>query len=140
MLHNSSLQCLLVALLVIGASSATYIGMTVTTSGTQINQPATYNLNINRQYDPVNFVFRVSPGAVPLNTVIIVTLPSQFIKIAEGGTLACLNSANAQALTCNVNTAAKTITITDYYSTSTTLSNTAILITITNLINAYKAG
>lgn len=141
MLHNSSLQFLLTALLLITTSSApTYIGMTVTTSSTQINLPSTYNFNINRQYDPVNFILRTSPGAVPLNSVIIITLPSQFITIASGSTLACLNSANAQQLTCNVNAAAKTITIPDYYSTSSSLSNTALLITVTNLINAYKAG
>ncbi len=141
MLHNSSLQYILLALMLISSASAvTYIGMTVTTSSTQINLASTYNFNINRQYDPVNFAFRSSPAAVPLNTVIIITLPSQFITIATASTLSCVNSANSQALTCNVNTAAKTITITDYYSASTTVSNTAILITVSNLINAYKAG
>lgn len=141
MLHKSPLQYILLLLILFTASAATtYIGMTVTTSSTQINLASTYNFNINRQYDPVNFAYRPSVTAVPSNTVIIITLPSQFITISDGSTLSCLNSANAQPLTCNVNTAAKTITIPDYYSTSTTLGNTVVAITINNLINAYKAG
>lgn len=141
MLHKSPLQYILLSVVLATASAATvYIGMTVTTSSTQINLPSTYSFSINRQYDPVNFAFRSSPVAVPLNTVIIITLPSQFITISDGSTLSCLNSANAQTLTCNVNTAAKTITIPDYYSTSTTLGNAAVSITVNNLINAYKAG
>jgi hypothetical protein len=142
MLHKSPLQYILLFSLIIATASAAtvYIGMTVTTSSTQINLPSTYSFSINRQYDPVNFALRPSPAAVPLDTVIIITLPSQFITISNGGTLSCVNSANKQPLTCNVNSAAKTITIPDYYSTSTTLGNTAVLITVNNLINAYKAG
>lgn len=119
---------------------ANYISLTVQTSSTQINLPSTYTFTFNRQYDPVNFAFIPNPTAVPIGTSIIITLPSQFITISSGSTLSCINTANSQSLTCNVNTAAKTITITDYYSTSSTLTTNQIIINVYNLINAYKAG
>ncbi len=117
-----------------------FVGLTIQTSSTQINLASTYTFTINRGYDPVNFQFISSPAPVPLNTAIIITLPSQFITITTSGTtLTCINPANSQSLTCNVNVAAKTITITDYYSTSATLSNSQVMITMYNLVNAYKA-
>lgn len=117
-----------------------YVSMSVQTSSTQINQPSTYSFTINRQYDPVNLIYNFSIQPVPLNTAIIITLPSQFVTISNGSTLSCINAANTQPLTCNVNVAAKTIYITDYYASNSTLSNGVILINVFNLINAYKAG
>ncbi len=118
-----------------------YVGLSIQSSSTQINVASTYTFTINRGYDPVNFQVISSPTPVPLNTVIIFTLPSQFITISSSSNpVTCINPANSQALTCNVNVAAKTITITDYYSTSSTLSNSQVLITMYNLVNAYKAG
>lgn len=133
-----SLCLLLVGLLV--ACEGSYVSMNVQTSSTQINQPSTYSFTINRQYDPVNLKFNFSIQPVPPNTVIIITLPSQFVTISTNSTLSCINAANTQPLTCNVNVPAKTIFITDYYATNSTLNNGAILINVFNLINAFKAG
>jgi hypothetical protein len=146
MLHNLSKRgnvslysCLLLLGLLL-LCEGNYVSLSVQTSSTQINLPSTYSFTINRQYDPVNFKYNFSIQAVPLNTVIVITLPSQFITISTTATLPCINVANSQALTCNINVPAKTITITDYYASSTTLSNGIILINVFNLTNAYKAG
>lgn len=146
MLHNLRAKCrwnvkvLLVLALLAILPRASYISMSVQTSGTQINIPSTYTFTINRMYDPVNFTPISSPTIVPLNTLIIITLPAQFVTIATTSTLTCINSATGQSLTCNVNVNAKTITITDYYSSNTTLSNGLLIIKVYNLINAYKAS
>lgn len=133
--------CLLVLMYLTGVVRAvSYISMTVTTSTTEINALATYSFVINRQYDPVNFQFTTSPAAVPLNSTIVITLPSQFITISSTTTLPCTNTANGNSLTCTVNTAAKTITVTDYYSSTASLSNTQITFTVNNVVNAYKSG
>jgi hypothetical protein len=144
MLHkvkgNWSVVSLLLLQNLLIAISSSYIKLTVESSSTQINLPSTYTFTINRQYDPVNFIFIPSPAAVPLNTSIVLTLPSQFTAISTTPTLSCINSASSQSLTCTVNVASKTITISDYYATSATLANTLITVNIYNLINAYKAG
>jgi hypothetical protein len=146
MLHNlqqgrspSLFHCfLLLALLVV--CQGRYVSLNVQTSGTQINQPSNYSFTINRQYDPVNIKYNLSVVAVPINTSIVITLPSQFVAISTTPTLNCMNAANSQALTCNVNVPAKTITVTDYYASNSTLSNGVILINVFNMINAFKAG
>jgi len=129
---------LLLAINIILANT-NYVSMTVATSNTQINTAATYSFQINRGYDPVNFQILVS-ASVPLNTVIIITFPSQFLTLAQTSTLTCYNTDNGQSLACNVNTATRQITITDYYSTSSTLSNKLLNIDVDNVINAYIAG
>lgn len=139
MLHKvKQMWCLLYLACVV--HSISYISMTVTSSTTEINALATYSFVINRQYDPVNFKFTASPSAVPLSSTIVITLPSQFITISTSSTLPCTNTADGQSLTCSVNTAAKTITVTDYYSSSALLSNTQITFNVNNVVNAYKAG
>lgn len=139
MLHKvKQMWCLLYLACVV--QSISYISMTVTTSTTEINALATYSFVINRQYDPVNFKFTASPSAVPLSSTIVITLPSQFITISSSSTLPCTNTANSQSLACSINTAAKTITVTDYYSSSSSLSNTQLTFTVDNVVNAYKAG
>jgi hypothetical protein len=146
MLHNlkrkatlAPTACLLL-LWVLVLASGNFISMSVQTSSTLINLPSTYTFTINRQFDPINLRFNTSILPVPLSTTIVITLPSQFITISAGPALSCINAANSQALTCNVNTAAKTITVTDYYSTNATLGNGVIVINVFNLINAFKAG
>lgn len=137
---TSSLSACLLLFSLLLLCEGNYISLNVQTSSTQINQASTYSFTFNRQYDPVNFKYSASIQAVPLNTAIVITLPSQFITISTGSTLNCINAANSQALTCNVNAATKSITVVDYYSKNTTLSNGMILINVFNLINAYKAG
>jgi hypothetical protein len=72
---------------------ASYVSMTVGANTTTINTPATYSFQINRGYDPVNFAI-LNPTAVPLNTVIIITFPSQFITLTQTPTLPCYNTDN----------------------------------------------
>lgn len=145
MLHKIKKIWSVVALILISSllleANSRYVGLSIQSTSTQINLASTYTFTINRGYDPVNFQSISSPSAVPLNTVIVFTLPSQFITISTSANpLTCINPANSQALTCNINMVAKTITVTDYYSTSSTLSNSLVTITMYNLINAYKAG
>lgn len=146
MLHNlrhgkgTSLFHCIILLALVAACQGKYVSLSVQTSNTKINQPSNYSFTINRQYDPVNFKFNSTVVPVPINTAIIITLPSQFATISSNSTLNCMNTANSQALTCNVNVPAKTITITDYYATNSTLSNGVLLINVFNMINAFKAG
>lgn len=113
--------------------------MTVGVTNTQINTAANYSFSINRGLDPTNFQ-TITPTAVPLNTQIIITFPSQFLNLASTSTLPCYNSDNGLSLTCNVNSVSRLITITDYYASSSTLSNKVINLNVQNVINAYIAG
>jgi hypothetical protein len=117
-----------------------YISLSAQTSSTQINLPSTYTFILDRQYDPVNIKYNTTVSAVPINTTIVITLPSQFIAISSNATLSCINAATSQALTCNVNLPLRTITVTDYYAANATLSNPIIQLNVFSLINAYKAG
>jgi hypothetical protein len=144
MLHNMQNQngyrtwlLLLLSLLVVASSN--YISMSVTPSSLVIYQVSSYQFILNRQFDPVNLVFTASPSSVSLNSIIAIQFPSQFLTVSSTSTVACTNT-NGDDLGCTLNSATRTVTISKYYQTSATLANPQIIITLPNIVNAYKAG
>jgi hypothetical protein len=143
MLHNPSINKIIPHLILLFAllipTHANFILMSVSTNNLQINTPSTYTFTINRQYDPVNYAVISNPLAVTLNSTIAITFPSQFLTVYNNTTVPCTDS-NGNDLGCTLNSATRKVTITNYYSTSATISNTIITIIMPNIINSYKAG
>ena len=94
---------------------------------------------MNRQYDPVNFAFISNPAPVSLNSLIKITFPVEFLTISSTAAVTCTNSAGAD-MGCTLNSPTRTITIANYYKTSSTLADSLITIKMSNIINAYKSG
>lgn len=103
---------LILTLIVVTHNS--YVSLSVTTSSLVIYQTASYQFIINRQFDPVNLVFTASPPAVPLNSLILIQFPSQFLTVSSTSTVACTNT-NGVDIGCTLNSATRTVTITKYY-------------------------
>jgi hypothetical protein len=116
-----------------------YISMTVSASNLQINQVASYTFVLNRQYDPVNYMVIANPTTVPLNSVIQITFPSQFLTISTTTSVACTDS-NGNSLGCTLNTGTNMVTVGSYYNTASTLASTLITIVMGSIQNAYKSG
>lgn len=131
--------CLLTVLLLLIHIDASYISMTVSASDLEINKVASYKFILNRQFDPVNNNFISSPTPVPLNSKIAIVFPSQFLTISSTTAVTCANS-NGDDLGCVLTSASRTVTISNYYSTSATLSDSLITITMPLIVNAYIAG
>lgn len=115
------------------------ISLSVSTSNLQINSQAQYSFFWNRQLNPLTFEYTPNPSSVPLNSVLVINFPSQFLSVSSSSALPC-SSDSGTALTCTVNSASKQIIITDYYLTSATQTAGSFTITIKNIQNAYKSG
>lgn len=126
--------------ILVGSVAGSTVSMTVSVTKTQINTAADYSFQINRQFDPSNGGFFPSPPAVPPNSKIVLTFPKEFHTLANSLTLPCFNTATGVALTCQVSTGLRQVTITDYYASTATLSNAQPSFTIRDVINGYKVG
>ena len=132
-------QCLWVLLALLTLGQTAYIGMSVSASSLEINQVASYSFTLNRQFDPVNSQFIMSPAAVPLNSLIKIVFPVQFQTISSSSSVACVGSSGSD-LGCSLNAATRTVTVNNYYSSSSSVSDSNIVITMPSIVNAYKSG
>ena len=137
--NEGCLAPLLFFFVLVRVIEANFIGMTVTSNNLEINQPAQYTFVLNRNYDPVNFAFIAAPTPVPLNSLILVTFPTQFLTVSTTTSVLCTDTAGND-LGCTLNSATRTVTASNYYSTSATLGDGLITIKMSNIVNAYISG
>lgn len=114
--------------------------MTIAIDQQQINRPANYTFTIDRQIDPINFQFFSNPTPATLDTVIVITFPSQFLTISTASTIPCRNLVSGQSLTCIINRSLRTVSITDYYAGDSTLADRILSIRMDNIINGFRAA
>lgn len=139
MFHSSSYATLAILCLLAAAGQAAYVQLSVAASPTTISTAASYTFSVNRNFDPVTPGFIATPNAIPLNSVIVVTFPSDYTTLSATSSPTCTNTNSGASLTCTVDNAARTITISDYYATSATQNDAQISVQVGSIINPTKA-
>lgn len=62
---------------------AEYIAISITADDYQINQYTTYTFELQRYFNPLVFDFIDPVASIPLNSIIQLTFPSDFITISN---------------------------------------------------------
>lgn len=126
---KQSLLLILLTLVVFVRSN--YITLSVSLTNTTINSVAAYTFLFYRDTNPLTGN-QQSVTAVALNSVITLTFPSSYTGLADGS-YTC-----SSGLTCSMSN--KVLTVSGYYSTSATLSDTSVTFTVSGIKNPAYTG